>query len=111
MNTYRVYVLDTTVALQPKVTVNYVQAPKYGDAWSAKTGARRALIDGQVKMFDDPECKVQSKIGHGDHFTVAKIEDIKQRNKKLDKVALQEILNDPKASDTDKLAAMKAMIA
>lgn len=111
MNTYRVYVLNTTVALQPAVHVAYVQAPKYGDAWSAKTGARRALIDGTVKLFADPDCKVPAKVGHGDAYTVAKIEDIKQRNKKLDKAALQAILDDPKASDTDKLKAMKEMIA
>lgn len=113
MNTYRVYVLNCTVALEPAVLVGYVQAAKYADAWNAKTGARAALIEGVAgapKLYADAECKTPLKHGKGDNWTVAKIADMKARNKKLDKAALQAILDDPKVSDADKLKAMKEMV-
>lgn len=110
MNTYRVYVLDTTLAEKPVIHVNYIQADKYGPAWQ---GARAAL-NGKEKapsLFNDPAATVKSKLGHGDQLTVAKIDDIRPRNVKLDKAKLNEILADPKATAEDKLAAMKAMLA
>lgn len=110
MNTYRVYALNTTNATQPTVHVLYIQADKYGPAWQ---GARAALNgkDKAPTLFDDPQATTKSKIGHGDHLTVAKIDDIRPRNVKLDKAKLQEIINDPKASADDKLAALKATLA
>lgn len=109
MNTYRVYVLDTKQADEPKVHVVYVKSEKYDGAWK---GARAALAgkENAAKLFADKEGKEPSKVGHGDHVTVAKIDDIRPRNVKVDKAALQAILNDPKASAEDKLKAMQASL-
>ena len=110
MNTYRIYVLDTKAALEPVVHVCYIRtADKYKGAWE---GGRAALA-GKEKaptLWSDPECTVPAGVGHGDHVVVAKIVDIKPRNVKLDKTALQAILDDPAVSAEDKLVAMQAML-
>lgn len=109
-NTYRVYVLDTTVAEAPKVHVTFIQAPIYKDAWQ---GARHALSGGAKAkpLFSDKECKVKSPLAPNAEYNVAKIDDIRPRNVKLDKAALQELLADPKATAEEKLAAMTKLLA
>lgn len=114
MNTYRVYGLNTAVALSPVVAIAYIQAEKYGDAWRlARAALSNQVPEGATKvpvLYADPECKVVSDIGHGKHVGVAKIDDIRPRNVKLDKTALQSILDDPNASAEDKLAALQAQL-
>lgn len=107
MNTYRVYVLDTANALEPVAHVAYVKGDKYGDAWSTA----RAALNGSredAKLYLDVNTKDVAKFPKGS--VVAKIDDIKPRNKKLDKVALTAIINDPKASPEDKVKALAQMI-
>ena len=109
MNTYRAYVLDTTIALEPIVHVVYLRADKYGPAWQ---GANHALSGGDkaTDLFTEADCKVLAKIKPGDHVKCAKIDDIRPRNVKVDKTALKALLADPKASDADKLAAMAKLL-
>lgn len=110
MNTYRVYILNTAQALAPAVTIAYVQAEKYGPAWSGARGALNGKA-GSPKLFLDQECKGPTFGEKGDHVVVAKIDDLKPRNVKLDKKALEAIINDPKAKPEDKVAAMQAMLS
>jgi len=108
MNTYRVYVLSTTNPLAPLVAIAYVQGEKYRDAWMNARGALNGKVK-NAKLFNEPEAKTEVKFEPDS--VVAKIDDIRPRNVKLDKAKLQEILKDPKASAEDKLAAMTAMLA
>ena len=111
MNTYRVYALDTSVALEPIVHVVYVRADKYGPAWKgARALLRGETAEGVKEFFTDAEAKVKANISHGDHLTVAKIDDIKPRNVKLDKKALQAIIDDETKPAEERLAAMKALL-
>lgn len=111
MNTYRVYVLDVSTALAPVAHVCYLRADKYGPAWQ---GARAALNADKAatapKLFTDPECSQRATIKPGDHVTCVRIDDIRPRNVKLDKKALEALISDPATSDTDKLAAVKALL-
>lgn len=109
MNTYRAYVLDTTIALEPNVLIVYLRADKYGPAWQ---GANHALNGGDhaVDLFTAPDCKVLAKIAPGPNVKCVKIDDIRPRNVKIDKTALKALLADPKASDADKLKAMAALL-
>lgn len=110
MNTYRVYVLNTTNALEPIVHVVHVQAEKYGPAWEAARGVLGDTDKGKGKaLFNDAECKEKFLL-KGEDFVVAKIVDIRPRNVKIDKTALKALLADPKASDADKLAAMAKLL-
>lgn len=110
MNTYRVYVLDTREPLAPNVSIAYVRGEKYGDAWKASNAILNGEAAKDVRLFSDPECKVHaSAIGTGAAWKTAKVEDMKPRNTKLDKAKLTEILNDPKATNQAKLAAIQAL--
>ena len=110
MNTYRVYVLDVTQALEPKVHIVYIQAEKYGPAWEASRGVLGNTDKGKGKtLFNEAECKTKFTL-KGEDFKVSKIVDIRPRNVKVDKTALKALLADPKASDADKLAAMAKLL-
>ena len=106
MNTYRVYALDTTVALEPTVIIAYVRAEKYGPAWELA----RAVLAGKVKpaLYADAEATKLAAFPKG--CVVAKIVDIRPRNVKLDVVALKAVLADPKATDAEKLEAARALV-
>lgn len=111
MNTYRVYVLDTKIATAPVVHVAHIRTDgKYKGAWE---GARAACSgkDKAPLLYSDAACTETATFGHGDDITVAKIVDIKPRNVKLDKTAMQAILNDPEATAEAKLEAMQLMLA
>lgn len=111
MNTYRMYALDATNALEPAVHITYLRAEKYANAWSGSRAALDADKAGKaVKLYADPECTVPATIKPGERVTCVRIDDIRPRNVKLDKAALQAILADAKASDADKLEAMKALL-
>jgi hypothetical protein len=107
MNTYRVYVLDTTDATAPLVHVAFIAADKYGPAWQ---GARAALngTKGAPSLFSDVERSTRFT-SHGDAFTVAKIDDIRPRNVKIDKAALAALLTGEGDAAT-KIAAMAAAL-
>lgn len=106
MNTYRVYVLDTTAAEAPVVHTCFVKADKYGPAWQT---ARAALngVAGKV-ISTDVEGKLPFK-RHGDELVVAKIDDIRPRNVKLDKAALQAAMSE--GTPAEQLAKLAALLA
>lgn len=107
MNTYRAFVLNTTDSLKPTVSVAYVRGAKYGDAW--KTAAAVLNGEGAEKLYSDPECKVDAKLGHGAHLKCGKVEDIKPRNVKLDAAKIGEIMADAKLTAQQKLDAIAAV--
>lgn len=111
MNTYRVYVLNTTVALAPTVHVVYVSTEKYDGAWKTARGVVRADEAYKAKaLFLDPELKEKAPAFASD-CSVVKIDDIRPRNVKLDKTALQAIIADPKATPDEKLKALTTLLA
>lgn len=111
MNTYRVYLLDTSVALEPKARVVYVRADKYGPAWeSARALCRGEEKNGVKHFFEDQAGEVIATITAGDDLNVAKIDNLKKRNVKLDKAALQAIIDSDEATAEEKVEAMKALI-
>jgi hypothetical protein len=101
-----VYVLDTSEALTPVTDVCYVQADKYGPAWQIARAALR--LEAGAQLFTDPECK--KHYAPVKDSVVAKIDDIRARNVKLDKKALEAVLANAEASDEEKLAAVKALL-
>lgn len=112
MKTYRMYALDITNALEPTVHIVYVQAAKYDLVWK---GARAALDTDRQKealpLFATPECKDRAALRPSDNITCVRIDELKARNVKLDKAALQAVLDDEEASPEEKLEAMKALLA
>lgn len=115
MNSYRVFLLDTTNVAQPTASVAFIKAPKYKDAWErarlALNDADEAKKQGAVYTDDEKGEKVWKRPANAKDLTVAKIVECKQRNVKLDKAALQAIINDPKKTDAEKLEAMKQLTA
>lgn len=113
MNTYRVYVLDTTAELAPVVHICYVRTEKYsgqGGAWDvAGAIVRRDDKAKNLNLYADKECKEEYGDWSGD-VKVVKIVDIKPRNVKLDKQALQDLIADPDVSDEDKLKALAGLL-
>lgn len=109
MNTYRVYVLNTAIALAPTVTIAYVRGEKYGDAWKSCNAILNGEAPKDVKLFTDAECTVDAKLGSGSHLKTAKVEDIKPRNAKFDKAKLAEIMGDAKMTPAAKLKAIEAL--
>lgn len=109
MNTYRVYALNTASALEPVVHIAHIRAEKYGPAWEGARAALNGAKDAPT-LFVDPECKVPAKLGHGDHIVCAKVVDLRPRNVKLDKTALQAVLADPASTPEQKLAAVTALV-
>jgi hypothetical protein len=110
MNTYRVYLLDTTVVDKPAVSMAYFQATKYNDAWSGS----RAVLAGKSEaegrhLFEDASCTKALQLDSVENLTVAKILDCTPRNKKLDKATLADILADPKLSQKAKLEKIAAL--
>ncbi len=107
MNTYRVYVLETTIASSPVAHVAFVKSEKYADAWR---NARAALnrSDERATLYNDADCK--SRATFAKNCVVAKIDDIKPRNKKIDKIALTAIINDPKSTPEQKIAALTQIV-
>ena len=112
MNTYRVYLLDTTVALSPVVHTVYIQAEKYGPAWAQSRAVASRKQEPNTPTFTlDAEGKQPFVIpGRAGDVVIAKISDMTVRNVKLDKTALQAILDDPKATADEKLAAMQGFL-
>lgn len=110
MRTYRAYILNTVKPLEPEVTIVYLQAEKYGPAWQGTRATLNAEKNG-CKLFLDADCKGEQFKQTGDDVTVVKIVDMKPRNVKLDKQALQDLINDPNASAEAKIEAMQAMLA
>lgn len=110
INTYRGYVLvrNTADPHKPTTVVGYIRAPKYGDAWKAG----RAIAGGKPEagsMFADQECKRKLELPKDAVFVAC--DDLRVRNVKLDRKALEAIINDPKATAEDKVKAMSAMVA
>lgn len=110
MNTYRVYLIDVANPEAPTVEMKFIQAPKYGIAWTAS----RAILAGKEEakgsfLYDDAECKKASKFKSTDSLTVAKVLDCTPRNKKLDKATLADILADTSLNDGERLAKIKAL--
>lgn len=106
MNTYRVYVLNTTQELAPVARVAYVRSDKYAGAWQTA----RAALNGDPKAIMFNDAAAAEKATFQKDCVVAKIVDIKPRNVKLDKAAIQAILADPKAKPEDKLLALQALV-
>lgn len=113
MNTYRVYVLDTTAALAPVVHIAYVRTDKYsgqGGAWDiAGAIVRRDEKAKKLNLYADPGCTEEYGDWAGD-VKVVKIVDIRPRNVKLDKKALQELIADPNTPDDEKLKALADLL-
>lgn len=108
MNTYRIYLLDTTNVESPVVSSAFFQATKYNDAW---TGAR-AVLSGKITdrfLFAEADCKTKIKIAKADPRTVVKILDCTPRNKKLDKATLADILADESLNDAQRLEKIAAL--
>lgn len=110
MNTYRIYLLDTTNVESPTVSIAYFQATKYNDAW---TGSRAVVAKKEEAagrhLFQDPGCTETISLGSTDNLTVAKILDCTPRNKKLDKATLADILADSSLSQKAKLEKIAAL--
>jgi hypothetical protein len=108
MSTYRVYVLDTKSPADPIVHIAFVSADKYGPAWQI---SRAALNEakGSKALRASADLAEPANLGTGDHLVVAKIDDIKPRNVKVDKAALVATLAGD-ATPEEKLAAMKAAL-
>lgn len=112
LNSYRGYVLVRNAAdpHKPQLIVGYVRAPKYGDAWTLG----RAIASGDetkakgAKLFADPEGKKALDIPAGATFVAC--DNMRKRNQKLDRAALQAIIDDPNTSPEKKIEAMQAMI-
>lgn len=107
MNTYRVYALDVTKTLEPTTHVLYVRGEKYADAWKTARAALNAKPGST--LFTDADAKTKFA-GHGDKVTVSRIDDMREKNVKLDKAALVAALNDSTATAEQKLAALKALV-
>jgi len=108
MNTYRVFVLDASNVEAPKALVAFVRGEKYADAWKNARGALARKEGKSFVLHTDAEGKTVAKFAEG--ATVARIDDIRPRNVKLDKSKLQEILASKSSTPEEKLAAMQAMI-
>ena len=111
MNTYRIYILSTAAVESPTVEMVYVQATKYGDAW---TGARAILAKKEEakdrNFFSDAGCTKKWALPKvTDDLTVVKALDCTPRNKKLDKATLADILADTTLSAEDRLAKITAL--
>lgn len=109
MNTYRVFVLDASNVEAPKALVAFVRGEKYADAWKNARGALARKEGKSFVLHADAEGKGPAKI-FVQGATVARIDDIRPRNVKLDKAKLQEILASKSSTPEEKLAAMQAMI-
>lgn len=110
MNTYRVYLLSLAAGvLNPQTDVVYLKADKYGPAWQqARALCSKTQVAGTAEFTVDAEGLVPYEVKRD--TVVAKISDMTVRNVKLDKTALQAILDDANASAEDKLAAMQGFL-
>lgn len=109
MNTYRVYLLSTQRPLEPVAVVAFVRGAKYADAWQVARGvARNDEKYAKQALFTDADCT--KKLSVPADSVVAKIDDIRPRNVKLDRKALEALIADPNTSADDKVAAMKQLL-
>lgn len=112
MNTYRIYLIGTANPEAPTVEQVFLQAEKYGIAWTTSRAILAAKEDAKGKsLFLDAGCtKAWKAPKEGvDHLTVAKVLDCTPRNKKLDKATLADILADTSLSDADRIAKITAL--
>lgn len=112
MNTYRVYLIGVANPEAPTVEQVFIQAEKYGIAW---TGSRAILASKEEakgkSLFLDAGCTKPWKAPKEgvDHLAVAKVLDCTPRNRKLDKATLADILADASLSEADKLMKIAAL--
>lgn len=109
MNTYRVYLLSTGNPLEPVATVCYIRAEKYGPAWQISRGVARGDEKyAKQALYTDPDCTQKLRVPA--ESVVAKIDDIRPRNVKLDKKALQELVNNPETPAEEKVEALRQLL-